>query len=228
MADTATGVRELISRLKTEGIDAGRGESEALIAAATAEANKIRASAAAEAKDLLDEAEARIARETEAALASLKLAARDTVLDVHARLVAAFERQSRQLAKSTLEADGFMRALLVEIARAAGAEVAASSSPVELRVPEGQLRATVAAILGDRPDLADSGTLGRVTLDLAKSAMVRGVTIVGDGDVEAGARVRLVAEELEIDLTPDAIATLVNRYLLPRYRAILDGGAEPS
>jgi V/A-type H+-transporting ATPase subunit E len=226
MADTATGVRELISRLKTEGIDAGRGESEALIAAATAEAEAIRAKATAEAKNLLDEAEARIARETEAALASLRLAARDTVLDVHSRLVAAFERQGRQLAKSTLEADGFMRALLIEIARATGAEVAASSSSVEVRVPEGQLRATAAAIVGDRADLADSATLGRVTLDLAKSAMARGVTLVGDGDIEAGARVRLVAEELEIDLTPDAITTLVSRYLLPRYRAILDGGAE--
>ena len=39
--------------------------------------------------------------------------------------------------------------------------------------------------------------------------------------VAGGARVRLVGEDLEIDLTDDAVSQLLLKHLLPRYRAIL-------
>jgi V/A-type H+-transporting ATPase subunit E len=35
--------------------------------------------------------------------------------------------------------------------------------------------------------------------------------------------VRVVGEDLEIDLTDEAVAQLLLKHLLPRYRAILEG-----
>jgi V/A-type H+-transporting ATPase subunit E len=50
-----------------------------------------------------------------------------------------------------------------------------------------------------------------------------GLTLVPDSEIEGGARVRLVQDQLEIDLSDRAISRLIAQRLLPRFRAILDG-----
>lgn len=223
--DTASGVRELISRLKAEGIEAGREQAEALLAEAHAEAGRIRAEAKEEAARLSQEAEARIARDTEAALASLKLAARDTVLEVRSRLTAALERHGRELAKAELADRDLLRALVLELAKAAGAEVAKTAGSVEVRVPQREMVELAQAIVGETVSEQHQGTLSKVALAASAGALRHGVSLVGDPEVGSGARVRLGASELEIDLGGEAIAALLSRYILPRYRAILDGAA---
>lgn len=221
--DTATGVRELISRLREEGIDAGREEADALLTAARAEADRIRAEAREEVAALSRAAEERMARDTEAALASLKLAARDTVLEVRGRLTAALERHGRELARAELADRDLLRALVLELARSAGVDIANTGGSVEIRVADKEIVALAQAITGETVTAEHDAAWRRIALAASAGSLRQGVTLVADGDVRGGARVRLGASELEIDLSADAIASLISRYLLPRYRAILDG-----
>ena len=61
-------------------------------------------------------------------------------------------------------------------------------------------------------------------------ALVLGGGMLRDGmhfgvseDGEAGIRVRLVEEDMQIDVTESAISQLLLRHMLPRFRALLRG-----
>jgi V/A-type H+-transporting ATPase subunit E len=60
-------------------------------------------------------------------------------------------------------------------------------------------------------------------LGISGNMLREGVEIIPDSDISGGARVRVVGEDLEIDLTDEAISKLLLKHLLPRYRAILEG-----
>jgi V/A-type H+-transporting ATPase subunit E len=50
-----------------------------------------------------------------------------------------------------------------------------------------------------------------------------GVELVPNSEIQGGARVRLVRDKLEIDLSDRAIARMISQRLLPRFKAILEG-----
>jgi V/A-type H+-transporting ATPase subunit E len=57
----------------------------------------------------------------------------------------------------------------------------------------------------------------------AAGAMLReGLDLLPADDVAGGARVRLVGQDLEIDLTDTAVTRLLLKHLLPRYRDIVE------
>ena len=60
---------------------------------------------------------------------------------------------------------------------------------------------------------------------MARATGLARPNIIPSSEVEGGARVRVVGEDLEIDLTNEAISKLLLKHLLPRYRAILEGGS---
>lgn len=60
-------------------------------------------------------------------------------------------------------------------------------------------------------------------LALSMEMLREGVELIPAGDIHGGARVRLVGENLEIDLTDKAISELVLRYMQPRFVSILRG-----
>ena len=81
MAETtnaASGVQELISRLRDEGVKAGREKSDQIVQEAQEQASHIVAQAKAEAEELLIKARSEIERDKAAAIESLRVAFRDT------------------------------------------------------------------------------------------------------------------------------------------------------
>ena len=66
-------------------------------------------------------------------------------------------------------------------------------------------------------------TIRDSVLGISSNMLREGVEIIPSSQVSGGARVRVVGEDLEIDLTSEAISTLLLKHLLPRYRGILDG-----
>ena len=50
-----------------------------------------------------------------------------------------------------------------------------------------------------------------------------GIELKPMGDTTPGIRIRLVGQDVEIDLTERAVADLLLKHLLPRYRAVLEG-----
>jgi len=71
------------------------------------------------------------------------------------------------------------------------------------------------------PKLRD---LGKQTILSLSSDMLReGVELIPSSSIEGGVKVRLVGEQLEIDLTDKAITRMLADHLLPRFQAILMG-----
>jgi V/A-type H+-transporting ATPase subunit E len=60
-------------------------------------------------------------------------------------------------------------------------------------------------------------------LGISSTMLREGVEIIPSSEVAGGARVRVVGEDVEIDLTEEAISKLLLKHLLPRYRSILEG-----
>ena len=66
--------------------------------------------------------------------------------------------------------------------------------------------------------------LGKQTiLNLSSDMLREGVELIPAAEVGGGAKVRLVGEQLEIDLSDKAISKMLAARLLPRFQAILTG-----
>jgi V/A-type H+-transporting ATPase subunit E len=64
-------------------------------------------------------------------------------------------------------------------------------------------------------------SLQRTAEALAADVLRKGIELIPSNQVRGGARVRLVDDDLEIDLTDEAISEMMLNLLLPRYRKIL-------
>jgi V/A-type H+-transporting ATPase subunit E len=70
---------------------------------------------------------------------------------------------------------------------------------------------------------------GYDTIMALSSDMLReGVELIPTDEFSGGARVKLIKDKLEIDLTDKAIAESLYNRILPRFRAILEGIEEES
>ena len=74
-----------------------------------------------------------------------------------------------------------------------------------------------------KPEEATPGTLMHFVLSLGGGMLREGMRFGVSDDGEAGIRVRLVEEDVQIDLTESAISQLLLRHMLPRFRALLRG-----
>ena len=219
MAEEATpassGVQDLIARIRDEGVESGREEAERILAEARSQAAKLLDDARSEVEEMRQKARGEIETEKAAALEALKLAARDTGLRLEAEVVSAFENTVKRLVSPTTRDPEVVRALLLVLAGHA----------VEDFVKDQQLRVFVSEALfkevGESADL--DARIGEAVLGITGDMLREGVEIVPARDVEGGARVRLVGENLEIDLTEDTVHKVLLRHLLPRFRRILEG-----
>ena len=119
MADSnqiASGVQDLIHRIRDDGVKAAKIHGESVIRDARASADQIVADAKVEAADILKRARAQIAAEKEASEAALRLAARDAVKELNSGIFKEFERHVRRLISAEFKDTEFLRHLIVAIA----------------------------------------------------------------------------------------------------------------
>ena len=213
--EQSSGVQELISRIRDDGVHAGENKAAEIIAEARREAARILAQAQSEAEEIQSNSSAEIESYKSAALDALKLAARDTSLQLEAAVLAAFEAHVKRLVAPVVYDGSFIRALLLVLAGQA-----ADQYP-----PDQELEILVSDMLAGKAD--ENAELDRTIRDsvlgISSNMLREGVEIIPSSQVSGGARVRVVGEDLEIDLTSEAISTLLLKHLLPRYRGILDG-----
>ncbi len=79
------------------------------------------------------------------------------------------------------------------------------------------------SLLSGQPNPAMRERNKQAVLALASDMLREGVVLVPDSTLEGGARVRLVQEKLEIDLSDRMVAQMIYERILPRFRSILDG-----
>jgi len=214
-APQASGIQDLIGRIRDDGVEAGQARADEIIAEARSEGARLLAEAKSQAEQTQKKASAEIESFKSAALEALKLAARDTRLQLEAEVLAAFEEHVKRLVAPVGYDGSFVRALVLVLAGQTAQEYPRDQ----------QLEILVSDLLAGREE--ENEDLDRViresVLGISGNMLREGVEIIPSSEVPGGARVRVVGEDLEIDLTDEAISKLLLKHLLPRYRSILDG-----
>ncbi len=211
---TSSGVQELIDRIRDQGVQAAQEEADRLLRHARQQASEIVAQAKAEAEAAQAKARAEIEAYRQASIEALRLAARDTVLDLKARVMARFEEFVKRLVVSATRDKELVRSIVLVLAGHA-AEEFIQDKEIEVRISNSLLEGQTGPVFKEEGKLA--------ILGLSSDMLREGLELVSDSEIEGGARVRLVQDKLEIDLSDRAIARMISQRLLPRFKAILEG-----
>jgi V/A-type H+-transporting ATPase subunit E len=214
----SAGVESLIGRLRDEGITQGRTQAEALTTAAQQQAADIVAAAKREADAILAKAKEESGKLKAAGEDAIRLAMRDTILSMEGDLLTEFLNRLRRLVKGVLADPAFLQRLILEVAGQAAQ--ATAGKPTELLLP-----AELVSLedLQRKPEEAKPGTLMHFVLSMGGGLLREGMRFGVVDDGEAGVRVRLVDEDVQVDLTDAAMSQLLLRHMLPRFRALLRG-----
>lgn len=209
------GVSDLIARIRDEGVQSGQEEANRILSEARQEAARIVSEAQQEADEALNNTRNTIQLEKEAALESLKLAFRDTGLELKAAVVAGFEEHVRRLVSDVMLDGKFLRSLVL---------VLAGHSVDELvQDKEAQILISDVFISGQEMSPEEKASTRRTALAISNEMLREGIELVPTKGMGGGAKVRLKGESLEIDLSEDTISDLLLKHLLPRFRGILEG-----
>ena len=197
-----SGVQDLIDRLKDDGVKAGQDEAQRMTNEAQEKAVNIVVQARAEAEELMKSTRAEIEVEKNAAIESLKIAIRDTELMLESKLKTVFADHVKHLVSKELGDNELLKQLILKIAGSSSSDIP-EDKELDLLVAKEKLDPLVLAI---------SGTVLR-----------KGVEIKPSESDNTGIFICMKGEDVEIDLSDNAISEILLKYLLPRYRAILTG-----
>jgi len=211
---SSSGVQELIDRIRAAGVQAAQEEADRLLRHARQQATEIVAQAKVEAEATQAKARAEIEAHRLASTEALKLAARDTVLDLEARVISRFEEFVKRLVTSATRDKELVRSIVLVLAGHAADEFI-QDKEIEVRISNSLLEGQTGPMFKEEGKLA--------ILGLSSDMLREGVELVSDGEIEGGARVRLVRDKLEIDLSDRAIARMISQRLIPRFKAIMEG-----
>ncbi len=207
----SSGVQSLIDRIRDEGVQAAQKEADRILQEAGKQAADMVAEARTEAEGLRSQARAEVETERAAAQEALQLASRDTMLAFRAELTKRFTEAVKGLVGIELKDREFLRQMLLAIAGRSVPDKAANRSLDVLLskelFPENE---------GERQSLRS------FILALAHEMVQSGIELKPSGDNKPGIRIRLAGQDLEIDMTDEAISALLLKHLLPRFRAICD------
>jgi len=215
----SSGVQELIARLRDEGVKAGRKEAEETVQKATEQAARIVSEAKEQAGEMIEKARRDIELERTASEEAFKVAIRDTRLELGEELKAVFATHVRRLISAELQDKDFLRQILLTIAGRAGATIS-EGQPLEVLVCQ-EVFADGDACKNVTETSKEA--LRHFVLGVSGEMLREGVELTPSGEIDAGIRIRLVGEDVEIDLTDKALSDLILKHLLPRYQNIVAG-----
>jgi len=214
------GVQELIERLRQDGVNKGRDEANRVIEEAHAHAKQILDNARIEAEKIVKKAASEAKHLENSAREAVNLAARDTVLDLKASLTRQFSKRIGAMVQDLLVDKDFLKNVILAIGADIGEE-GQKQSQLEILLP--------ADIIGleelrRNPEKVSEGKLGQFVLASSMDMFREDVTI---GVAENSTlTIRMVDDNLEINLDEAMISQLLLAHLLPRFRALLEGAIQ--
>ena len=208
---TSSGVKELIDRIRDEGVQSARDEADRILSEAKAQAARIVSDAKAEAATMKKEAQAAMEREQTAAIEALRMAARDTELELRTAVLSAFEEHVRRLVTDVTMDGSVLRDMILVLAGKAAEDLIKDRNAAIL-FPQ--------RLAEDAPPELEE-FLHRSAVALSGDVLRKGIELIPSSKVQGGARVRLVGDDLEIDLSDEALSEMMLKLLLPRYRKVL-------
>ena len=218
--DVSSGVRELIARLRDDGVKAGREKAAQVFQEAQEEAARIVADAQAEAEGILSRAKVQIERDRQAGMGSLRMAIRDTELKMEAELKADFAAHVRRLVSIEMGDKEFIRQCILAVSGMATGHMVCEGQPVTVLLPKDLFETNE---LGSRLTPEGKERMHHLVLGISADMLREGVELKPSETLKQGIRVRLAGEDLEIDLSDQALSDLLLENLLPRYQAIVRG-----
>jgi V/A-type H+-transporting ATPase subunit E len=212
LINTESSVQALIDRIRDQGVQSANREAARILAEAEAKASQLLADAQKQVEQLRAKATADIEAEQAAAQEALKLSARDTVTRMKNLVSTAFETFVRRLVTTATQDRELMKNLVLVLAGHSADEF----------IKDKQIQILLSdALLTGQPDPKLRELSKQTILSLSSDMLREGVELIPSSNVEGGAKVRLVGEQLEIDLTDKAITKLLAGQLLPRFHALL-------
>lgn len=207
----SSGVKDLIDRIRDEGVHSARAEADRILTEAKAQAARTVADAKAEAAAIKKDARAAMEREQTATIEALRIAARDTGLELRSAIMSGFEEHVRRLVTDVTTDGSVLRDMILVLAGRAAEDLIQDKDAVIL-VPD-RLADDLSAELDE--------FLQKSAVAFSADVLRKGIELIPSNQVQGGARVRLVGEDLEIDLSDEALSEMMLKLLLPRYRKIL-------
>jgi len=219
----SSGVQQLIDKLRQEGIDAGQEQAEQLLIDARKRAEEIVNEAKAQAENTLKTAQEQAKGEIQAVRDAFALAYRDSMLALKENITVDFALRIRQLIRAQMKDEGFLKQLILTVA-AQSRPQDKDNKPLEILLPESVFNISEPPAAGHlQKHAAESDPLTRFVTALAAEQLRDGVTFKVSDAHESGIRVRIVGEDIELNLSEEAVSDLLLEYLLPRYRALIEG-----
>ncbi|KAA0876489.1 ATPase [Nitrincola tapanii] len=214
----SSGVEALIEQLRSQGVDKGREEAQALLKDARQEAQKLREAAEHEAEQLLQKAKREAEQLHQAGEAALKMAARDLLLDLKESMARSFADQVERLVEQQMDNREFMQRLILELAGKVCRQTQMDAEGLEVLLPEEFIGLDE---LRRNAHEYRQGRLSQFVQSLSADLLREGV--VFDTHEGQGIRIRLQGRDVEIDMTDAAVAQVLLKHLQPRFRALLEG-----
>ncbi|MFA5923272.1 MAG: hypothetical protein WC856_18615 [Methylococcaceae bacterium] len=211
---TGAGVQNLVDRIRDQGVLAATEKANKILRDAEAKSAKMLADAKLEVERLRENARIEIESNRAAALEALKLSARDTVLQLKSVVSSAFEVFVQRLVTSATRDEKFIKSIVLVLADHAQKELIGDKE-IEIHISESILTGETNEKMSERTK--------QTILGLSSEMLREGVELIPSSEIEGGARVRLVKDKLEIDLSDKAISKLLYQRILPRFQSILEG-----
>ena len=215
--EKTSGVQELIDRLSQDGVAAGHRQAENIVADAQAKAEDILESARRQASEIVKQAQAEAVQLKSASEEALRLAARDTVRDFDARIHTGFKNRLQGLLRHDLQDPQLLKSMILEITRQATEGL--GDGPVEILIPrevisEQEMRTQI--------EKGNLDALTKFVQGIVGENLREGFTVGLGSQTHGGLTVRMVEDNLEVDLSEEAIAEFLSLHLLPRFRAMMN------
>jgi V/A-type H+-transporting ATPase subunit E len=145
---------------------------------------------------------------------ALKLSARDTMLQLKAKVSSEFEVFVQRLVTSATRDEQFIKSIVLVLAGHVQEDLIGDKE-IQILISDMILTGKQNEQLGERAK--------QTILTLSSEMLREGVELIPSSDIEGGANVRLVKDKLEIDLSDKAISKLLYQRMMPRFQSILDG-----
>jgi V/A-type H+-transporting ATPase subunit E len=204
----ASGVKELIRRIRDEGVEKAHKEAKQIVHEAKQAAAQILADAESKAKQELAAAREQISVEETASEEALKLAARDTVKNLGANVSRVFRAQLEKVIHEKLGDEALIKDVILAVASEAGTLVK-KGTPAELLVhyQEGNEE--------------EEKKINELIYHLSHEAFKEGLVLRPEAGLQRGVSIKVEGAEVQIDVNEETLTELMHHQLLPRYRQLL-------
>jgi V/A-type H+-transporting ATPase subunit E len=218
-AKGSSGVEALIARLRDEGVAAGQKRAQEIVEEAEVRADWIVKQAKEEAAQIKQAAQQYAAHYKKAGKQALDVAARDTLLALKTTLAEQFASEVGRLISTQMRKHELLKQMILEVVRRVKEDVGIEG-PLEVLLPRDVIGFEQ---LSRDPEQLEQGKLTHFVKLVSADMLREGVSFRVAQDIEGGIRLRLVDHDVTLELTDEAVASLILQHLQPRFRALIEG-----